>query len=121
MTRPAREVISRTKNRQVAERAGLVVDIVEARIKMLAGSGRDLGGMPALVAYPDEDGSLTLEWKGPGLSVGFNIENEPDESGWHVVYSRARSSDEEAAAGFLSLANLRRRVESLLDTVVDNS
>jgi len=45
----------------------------------------DLSNIPPLYAYVEEDGAVSVEWIFPDFRIGFNIEPNPDDSGWHLV------------------------------------
>ena len=60
--------------------------------KLLAAIERVFPGgssfLPDLLPWPSDDGSLGFEWIHKDFRIGFNIELDPSESGWHIVTSR---------------------------------
>lgn len=116
MTRPAREALSAIADRDLAVRAIALVSLVEEYVAALSNAGRDLGAVPPLRASLLEDQSILLTWATKDFSIGFNVEKDPEESGWHIVFSRRLG--EEAAAGFLTPANADAKVAQLLNTVL---
>ena len=108
------------KNEDLARRAGELVDLVEAFIKVFATIGRDLGSVPPLLATQPEEGSISLEWASPNFNVGFNVEENSEESGWHIAVSRT-PGEEGGAYGYLTPDSAPDKVARLLATVIANS
>ena len=85
----ARSVIPQIENEEVAKQVrkllliiNVVVNIVEQEV------GLDLNNISPLRAHVEEDGSVLIEWIFPDFRIGFNIEPNPDDSGWHLVSSK---------------------------------
>jgi hypothetical protein len=51
-----------------------------------------IGELPELVGYTVADGSFTIEWIFEDFRIGFNIENDPTESGFHLVSKESLNS-----------------------------
>jgi len=119
--REAREVISKVENPCVAEQTERLLSIIGQMIQLVKQERerRDLNDMPPLPplhAYCDEDGSVLMEWLFPDLRVGFNIEPNSEDSGWHVVSNK--KAREFTASG--QLTNPRELIAHLLASIMAN-
>jgi hypothetical protein len=76
----------------------------------------DMPPLPPLRACVDIDGSVLLEWIFPDFRVGFNIEPDPQDSGWHLVSNK--KVGEITASG--QLTNTSEIVAALLDFILPN-
>jgi len=114
--RQAREVISKVENQCVAEQAVRLLSIIGWMIKLVRQKRRDISDIPPLHAYVEEDGSVLMEWLFPDLRVGFNIEPNSEDSGWHVVSNK--KAREFTASG--QLTNPRELIAHLLASIMAN-
>ena len=101
--RQARDIFSKIKNKCVAEQLDKLLSIIDKIFNVSQQQGGvDFSCIPPMHAHVEEDGSVLLEWVFPDFRIGFNIEPDPDDSGWHLVSGK----------------NLRNKTESgqLIDT-----
>ena len=53
----------------------------------------EAGILPEPHAYKDEvDGSITVEWVFSGVRFGLNIEENKEQSGWHIISKQVTAS-----------------------------
>ena len=114
--RQAREIIPQIRNQSVAKQTKRLVSIIHRMIQLVKEAKPELNDIPLLQAYTDEDGSVLLEWIFPDFRVGFNIEPNPDDSGWHLVSNN--KLEEYTASG--QLGNMGERVANLLMFILSN-
>lgn len=96
-------ILSQIENPGIAEQLVSLLSIIDVIVnRIVEHEGIDLSYIPLLNAHIEEDGSVLLEWVFPDFRIGFNIEPNPNDSGWHLVSGN----------------NLRNRTESgqLVDT-----
>lgn len=85
----ARAIIPQIENTNVAEQVDRLLTIINVIIVTMAEQkGADLSYTPPLQPHFEEDGSVLLEWTFPDFRIGFNIEPNPDDSGWHLVTNK---------------------------------
>jgi len=127
--RQPREIIPRVDNPCVAEQLERLLSIIGQMIQLVKQERetrerkrREVNDMPPLPplpplhAYCDEDGSVLMEWLFPDLRVGFNIEPNSEDSGWHVVSNK--KAREFTASG--QLTNPRELIAHLLASIMAN-
>ncbi len=88
---PLRSVIDISKQIQDSSVAEQVTGLVAAINRILCHVQQrcgDLIEIPQLRAHFEEDGSVSLEWIFPDFRIGFNIESNPDDSGWHLISNK---------------------------------
>ena len=62
--------------------------------------------VPELLPFAIEDGSLIFEWIHPNFRIGFNIEPDFSQSGWHLISNRELGNI--VAFGYLDLRDLSK-------------
>lgn len=102
-TRQARNNVSQIKDSDVKNQLNKLLSIIDKKISLAQQRDVDLSRMPPLHAHVDEDGSVLLEWIFSDFRVGFNIEPNPDDSGWHLVSNKTHN--EYTASGQLEDMN----------------
>jgi hypothetical protein len=83
--RPAREDLLNMEDPRVAHQVDLLLSAIRRVVEIIREARTDLSRMPALHGHPEPDGSALLEWIFPNFRIGFNVEPDPDNSGWHFV------------------------------------
>jgi len=86
--RKARTVIPQIENTAVAEQLDKLLLMIRKMIEIAQRERPDLRDIPPLLAHIDEDGAVLVEWIFPDFRVGFNIEPNPNESGWYLVSNK---------------------------------
>jgi len=81
----ARHIISQIENTDVAKQVDRLLSFINMIIIAKEQEGVDLSSIPPLHAYVEGDGAVSIEWIFPDFRIGFNIEPNPDDSGWHLV------------------------------------
>lgn len=81
----ARGVIPQIENADVAKQLDRLLLIINAILNVIEKKRTDLSCIPPLHAYVEDDGAVSVEWIFPDFRIGFNIEPNPDDSGWHLV------------------------------------
>jgi hypothetical protein len=108
----ARRLVQGFANKAMAKMADKILDeLCNALIDI------DSRKLPPIRAFEPEDGSLLIEWIFPHHRLGFSIEPDEQESGWFLVSDK--SAHRIAASGFLVGEDIRRRVNWLLEPVLN--
>ncbi|MBN2132807.1 MAG: hypothetical protein JW741_25125 [Sedimentisphaerales bacterium] len=81
----AKSIVSRIEDPCVAEQVERLLSVIHKLITAVRQVKADLPGIPPLHAYQSEDGSVFVEWIFPDFRIGFNIESNQEDSGWHLV------------------------------------
>ncbi len=76
--------------RQVTEeplriRATKLLSSLHSVLSLLHQGGADSILLPNLSPSRDNDGSLLFEWTHPNFRIGFNVDQDPAQSGWYLV------------------------------------
>jgi len=87
-TREVKAIIPQVKNTIVAEQLDKLLLTISTAIKLVQQSYTDIGNIPPLIAHIDEDGAVLVEWVFPDFRVGFNLEPNPSDSGWHLISNK---------------------------------
>ena len=109
-TRQARDIVSQIQNPKVEEQLDKLLSIIDKRFYIVQQEGVELSCIPPLHPHLDEDGSVLLEWIFPNFRIGFNIEPNPDDSGYHLVSNKKLGERTESE----QLANMDKIVVQLL-------
>lgn len=112
----ARNIIPQIDNADVSKQVERLLSFIDKIVKIAEQEEVDLSHIPSLHAYIEEDGSVLLEWVFPDFRIGFNIESNPDNSGWHLV-SNKKLGDITASG---QLANMGEITILLLDFILSN-
>lgn len=116
-TRQARDIVSQIQNPNVAEQLDKLLSLIDIIFYYVAQQrGVDLSCIPPLHAHVDEDGSVLLEWIFPDFRIGFNIEPNPDDSGYHMVSNKKLGERTESG----QLANMGEIITFLLKFIFTN-
>lgn len=118
LVKEAREIIPQIKIQVVAEQLNKLLLSIRMmfEIEQRKRPNLNLSDIPPLTAQVEEDGAILLQWKFPDFRVGFNIEPDPNKSGWHLVSNE--KLDEITASGRLS--NTNETVQTLLQFILPN-
>jgi len=118
-TEEPKRLLKSISNKQVANQVKNLIHAIDETIHGVSASGGDISALPPLRAYYTEDESVSLEWVLPDFRLGFTIQVNPNESGWHLATSKRMG--ESGSYGFLSRANLRSLVFIMVSYVLANS
>ena len=119
LLRPAWESIHRLEDRSVANEAGKLLSVIQETISTLQKLQLDLGQIPQLRTFLVGDGSVLFEWIFNDYRIGFNVERNPQESGWYLITNERLG--EITAAGLISGINLGTLILWLLNFIVAQS
>jgi hypothetical protein len=78
----------------------------------------DLTDIPPICAHLSEDGSVLLEWIFSDFRIGFNIEPNPDESGWHLISNKRLGEIAVSKPLPRNLARMSETIAMLIDFIV---
>ena len=84
----ARKIIPQIENPCVAKQLDSLLSFVNKIVSTLMQLEEDLNLIPPLHPHVEEDGSVLLQWVFPDFRIGFNIEPNPNDSGWHLVANK---------------------------------
>jgi len=120
LVKQARDIIPQIENTSVAEQLDRLLTIINIVIVGMAKQEEvDLSYIPPLHAHIDEDGSVLLEWAFPDFRIGFNIEQNPENSGWHLVTNK-KLGDKTESGQLVDLVKIIRTVTSLSVFILSN-
>ena len=118
LTEQARALLPKIRDRGVADTTRQLIEVIEDVVSALAASGADVTNLPPVRASVSEAGSVLLEWTTTVFRLGFNIELDPQESGWYLATSKQLGF---AGHGFLSQMTKQTLVSLVLEFVRANS
>jgi len=114
--REAKMVIPQITNRTVADQVKRLLFTIHLMIEIAKSKRPNLGNIPPLIAHTSEGDAVLIEWIFPDFRVGFNIELNPNESGWHLVSNK--KLDEVTASG--QLGDMDTIIHTLLGFILSN-
>lgn len=117
-TKDARALLPSIPDKRVADAAKDLLIVIEEIAYSMAAGGIDMDALPSVQASESQDGSLSLEWATPDFRLGFNIEPNPEDSGWYLATSRQLGM---ATHGFLSSMTKQSLATIILEFVRANS
>lgn len=109
----AREVIPQIENADVAKQLDSLLLIINAIVNVIDQKRMDLNCIPPLHAYVEDDGAVSVEWIFPDFRIGFNIEPNPDDSGWHLVAGKSLG-DKTESGQLMDMPNIVSRLFSFI-------
>jgi len=115
-TRQVRKIVSKIENSDVIKQLDKLLSIID-EIFNVTQQSVDLSSIPPLNSHIDEDGSVFLEWIFPDFRIGFNIEPNPEDSGWHILSNKKLG--ERTESGQLA-ENMNVIILRLLDFILNN-
>jgi len=104
------KITNDTVKQQTEEVLYIIGRIIEVVQEVTGGQGR----IPPLHAHLLDDGSVVVEWIVSDFRIGFNIELNPEESGWHYITSKKMG--ERTASG--PLDDKKVIIRLLVDTLI---
>jgi len=114
----AKDIISKIENASVVEQTKSLLSAIQNMVQQIRQRKSELNDIPSMGACLEKDGSVLLEWTFPDFRIGFNIEPNPEVSGWHLVTSeRLRGLN---MSGQLEKDNMYSNVAFLLDFLRKN-
>lgn len=119
ITKIAWNEINNSRNQNLAYDAKLLLIMIEEMVSSFKKLKFELGHLPPLRAFNVDDGSILIEWIFKDFRVGFNIEENPDESGWYLVTNK--NLGEISASGSISNVEINKIFLWLLNFVITNS
>lgn len=84
----AEAVLVHIRNPSVAEQARRILAIIRAMVLRVQEDPEKPTAIPPVSAHLSEDESVVFEWIFPDFRIGFNIESNPDDSGWHLISNK---------------------------------
>lgn len=115
----ARDIIPQIENATVAKQVDSLLSMIKVIVKLAEQKGVDLSDVPPLHAHLEEDGAVSAEWIFPDFRIGFNIEPNLDDSGWHLVSNKKLGG--KAESGQLTDVNMLEIIYQLLDFIRSNT
>jgi len=114
----AEAVLARMQNRSVAEQAGRILAIIRAMVLRVQEDPEKPTAIPPVSAHLSEDGSVLLEWIFPDFRIGFNIEPNPADSGWHLVSNKRLGESAVSQPLPKDLARMSETIAMLIEFIV---
>lgn len=113
----AREVIKKIDSPSVIHQSERLLSTIQKMVRLIKESRPEAKEIPPLHAEFDvENESLLISWIFRDFRVGFNIELDEGESGWHLVANR--NMGDIAASG--QLLDMDNTVAILLNFILSN-
>jgi|GEM_PF-5363355 len=79
--RKLKAIIPQIKNKTVVEQIEKLLLVIDTKIN----DRPDLRNTPALIPHIEENGAVSIDWIFPDFRIGFNLEVNPADSGWHLL------------------------------------
>lgn len=119
LVRRAWDTIHQTENQEVAKEARRLLSIFQEMIASFHQFGFDLGYLPPLQAFNVDDGSILIEWIFSDFRIGFNVEPNPEDSGWYLISNK--NLGEISASGYTSNIDIKTLALWLFNFALSNS
>ncbi len=120
-TRDVESLLARVDNRSVAEQASRLLATIQRMITLTGRAKGDARDIPPLRACLDEDGAVLIEWIFSDFRIGFNIEPNEEDSGWHLISNRRLGDVAVSKPLPKDLVNMSETVALLVDFIVSNT
>jgi len=114
-TKEAWGILSKISNQSISDQTKSLLKAIDGIIGITKETTGGYGRIPPLHAYLDEDGSVLIEWIIGDFRIGFNIEPNIEDSGWHMVSNKEMG--ENTFSGQLLDKN---QIIRLIDTIIKN-
>jgi len=115
---PAANIFAEIKNPSVVEQAGKILATIQRMVLRVRQERSDLTDIPPVCAHLSEDGSVLLEWIFSDFRIGFNVEPNPDESGWHLISNKRLGEIAVSKPLPRNLARMSETIAMLIDFIV---
>lgn len=112
-------ITRQTENQTLGLEARKLLSVIDEMIGSFQQFGFDLGYLPPLQAFNVEDGSILIEWIFRDFRIGFNIEPNPNDSGWYLVSNK--NLGEISASGYTLGIDIKNIVLWLINFILSNS
>ena len=112
-------ITRQTENQTLGREARKFLSDIDEMIVSFQQFGFDLGYLPSLQGFNVEDGSILIEWIFGDFRIGFNIEPNPNDSGWYLVSNK--NLGEISASGYTSGIEIKNLILWLLNFILSNS
>lgn len=116
-TQAAKEVISRIKNETVRKQAQKIISAIDNTLHMIHQERPDITRIPILYTHPIEDEAVLIEWIFRDFRIGFNVEPDPKDTGWHIV--SGENLDDFAMSQ--RLTDYKKTVQAILSMILSNT
>jgi len=110
------EILPKISNPSILEQTKSLLMLISNVIGVIQEKTGGYGRIPPLHAYLVENGSVLIEWILGDFRIGFNIESNEEESGWHLVSNK--NMGEITSSG--QLKNKTLIVSHLIDLIIKN-
>lgn len=114
--RQARSIVSQVEDPAVARQVESLLSTIHSILERVQEEKGDLSHIPPIHAYVADDGSVLIEWIFPDFRVGFNIEPNPADSGWHLVSNK--NLEEKTESG--QLTSMSDVIALFLESILPN-
>jgi len=112
----AKSIIPKIKNAAVVEQIEKLLLIIQNFVRILQDTRGSVISIPPLHAYIAEKDSVVLEWIFPNFRVGFNIEPNQEESGWHLISNKKLDDATESGP----LEKMEEKIQTLFEFILKN-
>ena len=116
-TKKAAGIIPHIEDPAVAQQVVVLLSSIYAMTNLMRQRGYEFFNLPQLHASKDEDGSVIIQWIFPDFRIGFNLESNPSESGWHLI----SSSNLNGVTWSSQLTDVQKAVSTVLEFVISNT
>jgi hypothetical protein len=116
-TKKAKEIFSLINDKKVREKTKEIVSLIDSILQLIDEQRPNIRHMPLLNVYREEDDGVLLEWVFSDFRIGFNIEPNPEDSGWHLVTDKKL----DGIAIAKHLTDLNEPVERMLSLILSNT
>ncbi len=114
-TKEAWGILSKISNQSISDQTKSLLKAIDDIIGITKETTGGYGRIPLLHASLDEDGSVLIEWIIGDFRIGFNIEPDEENSGWHMVSNKKMG--ESTSSGHLKDM---KQIIPLIDIIIKN-
>jgi len=115
---PATNVFAEIQNPVVAEQVRKILSTIQGMILRVEETHSEFADIPPVCAHLSEDGSVLLEWIFSDFRIGFNIEPDPNDSGWHLVSNKRLGEIAVSKPLPRNLARMSETIAMLIEFIV---
>ena len=113
LTQLARNDLSKLENKRIKNQATLILNIIENQLKGYAHTT-----LPPIRVADLDDGSIIIEWIFENFRMGFNLDSDPEKSGYFLVSKETVGGIR--SSGYLRGLKIESIVQSLMTIVLSN-
>ncbi len=111
-------ILDQIENPEVVKVTNKVLSIINELSLSFNYFGIDLGNIPPKHIFKTEDDAIIIEWTHSDFRVGFNIEQNQEDSGWYLITNERLG--EISASGYITGIDIKSLTLWLYNFIISN-